>query len=446
LITVKLPRQNTSLRYVFFLAMNGFMKHLLFSLFFFLPGFLTAQWVQVPSPTSFEELNNLYFINDTVGFAGDQNSKIVTYDGGRSWSMNPGFTDLVKACYVDSLNGFGITQNNFYQTFDGGANWISIKDSVDITSFFILECVNGKVFVVGNKSSYGYGSGYWYVSDDVGTSWEMRYQQDSTIFGRGRFVDDQNIFGVAISHHQDVFRATYHYIKSTDGGYTWQTIDFPANYNTWHDIFCLDEDTCFSVDAFHGLGFPSFKINQLDFSTGNETLLYHQQQGGLGFIEGFDRSLFIGGGGLLTVSPDRGRNWINQNISFLSGQQRVLLACHVFNDSSAVVTGSQGCIIRTDNFGLGLSEKFLRNPGFSVFPNPSSKGYQHIALTGITPHTMCNIDLFDLRGNKVKQVFSGRIESSDQHIRVDLGDLAAGSYFYRVQTDEGVSQKKVVVY
>jgi hypothetical protein len=48
--------------------------------------------------------------------------------------------------------------------------------------------------------------------------------------------------------------------------------------------------------------------------------------------------------------------------------------------------------------------------------------------------------------NRVKQVFSGRIESSDQHIRVDLGDLAAGSYFYRVQTDEGVSQRKVVVY
>jgi photosystem II stability/assembly factor-like uncharacterized protein len=409
-----------------------------------LQGFLAAQWVQIPSPTNFHQLNNLYFINDSVGYAGNQNSIIVTYNGGLSWNMNAGFTDLKKACFVDSLNGFGITLNNFYQTFDGGANWVSIIDSVEITRFYILECVNGNVFVSGNKTIQG--AGYWYVSEDTGVSWELRHQQDSIIFVRGRFVDDQNIFGTAVSHYfnSDFSRTMNHYIKSDNGGQSWQTIDFNPAINVSHDIFCPDEDTCFSVNAFNGLGQNAFGIFHLDFSTSIETVIYNQQES-LSFIEGFDRSLFIGGAGFLTVSPDRGINWYNQDISFLSGIQRALLACHVFNDSSAIVTGADGCIIRTDNFGLSLREASLPQPNFSVFPNPSND-YQDISLSELTPNSFCSIELFDLRGNLVKQVYSGLSESSNLEIRVDLSNLAAGSYFYRVKTEAGVSQKKMVVY
>ena len=424
------------------------MNRILTLIILSLPGFLFSQWVQIPSPTA-DDLNNLYFINDSVGYAGYGDSEIVTYDGGRSWSMNPGFVNLRKACFVDSLNGFGITQNNFYQTFDGGANWISIRDSVEITRFNILECVNGKVFVVGNKSIQG--AGYWYASDDVGASWEMRYQQDSTIFFRGRFVDDQNIFGAAVSHYfSDPALTMYHYMKSTDGGYTWQTIDFPPFFSTYdqaYDIFCPVVDTCFTSSTSYGFGLHTFRftINQLNFSTGNSDTLLHQPLKALGFLEGYDQSLFIGGGGFLTVSPDRGTNWYDQDISFLSGFQTELWTCHAFSDSSAVVTGVDGCIIRTDNFELGLTEHPSASPSFSVFPNPST-GHQDISVTALTPGTMCNIELFDLRGNKVKQVFSGLSQDKELRIQVNLSDLAAGSYFYRVQTEAGVSQKKIVVH
>lgn len=380
-----------------------------------------------------------------MGFAGEGDSEIITYDGGRSWSMNPGFSDLKKACFVDSLNGFGITDNNFYQTFDGGANWVSIRDSLECTRFFILECVNGKVFVVGNKSFHG--AGYWYVSDDVGASWEMRYQQDSTLFLQGRFVDDQNIFGFSVSHqfNLDFSRTMWHYYKSDDGGYTWQTIDFLPSTNTSHGVFCPDADTCFSVASRHGLGLPSFRINQLDFTAGKDSAFVYQQQEGLRFMEGFDKSLFIGGSGYLSVSPDRGANWFTQNISFLSpGIQRMLFACHVFSDSSAVITGADGVIIFTENFGLGLTGHKVTSPTFSVFPNPVS-GHQEISVSGIIPGTNCVIEIFDLQGKKVKQVFSGISPDKDLNIQVKLGDLATGSYFYRIQTEEGVGQKKIVV-
>lgn len=206
-----------------------------------IPFSIFAQWIQVPSPV-LQDYTNLYFINDSVGYAGDNNSSIVTYDGGRSWSVNPGFTDLIKACYVDSLNGFGITETNFYQTSDGGANWTNITDSLEITRYSLLECVNGKVFVVGNKNVRG--DGYWYVSDDIGASWELRHLQDSTMYFQGRFLDDQNIFGFAASRVlNDPSEIMFHYVKTIDGGNTWQSIDSPPDFTSgepFNYISCPD--------------------------------------------------------------------------------------------------------------------------------------------------------------------------------------------------------------
>ncbi len=420
---------------------------------FFITGFLKAQWIQVPSPAPFEYqmLTNLYFINDSVGFAGDNNSNIVTYDGGRSWSVNPGFTDLIKACYVDSLNGFGITETNFYQTSDGGANWTNISDSLEINRYSLLECVNGKVFVVGNKSIGG--DGYWYVSDDIGTSWELRHLQDSTMYFQGRFLDEQNIFGFAASRVlNDPSETMFHYVKTTDGGNTWQSIDFPAGFTTGNQFYyisCPDLDTCFTASSFTGFGIQwyQYTVSHLDFPTGNQDTLLHQPERFVHFLEGYDQSLFVGGAGYLMTSSDRGQNWREENISFVPGSGNpVVLACHFFNDSSAIVTGGGGLIIRTDNFGLGLKEASLQQPGFSVYPNPTSNGFQDIALTGLTPQSTCEITLFDLHGKQVRQVYSGRVENSELQLRVDLSDLAAGSYVYRVQTEIGVVQKKVLVH
>ena len=414
------------------------MNRILTLIILSLPGFLCAQWVQIPSPTT-SPLNNLYFINDTVGYAGDGDSEIVTYDGGRSWSMNPGFTSLIKACYIDSLNGFGITGSNFYQTTDGGANWSNISDSVKISRFGFLDCVNGKVFVVGYDNMID--TAYWYISDDIGASWEIRYMSDTMHYSKVQLIDDQNIRGVARSNSQRV-----HFFKSVDGGDTWDSYSFSPGINDSYTLHCADLDTCFIGSFSIGLaGIGDMHIRRLIFSSLVTSSAYSKQNTTLHFLEGWDQSLFIGGMQYLIVSPDRGVTWIDQDISFLTGWQRVLNKCHVFSDSSAVVTGENGCIIFTENFGLGLTEHPSISPSFSVFPNPSA-GHQDISVTALTPGTMCNIELFDLRGNKVKQVFSGLSQDKELRIQVNLSDLAAGSYFYRVQTEAGVSQKKIVVH
>ncbi len=425
------------------------MKCRLHILALLLPISIFAQWIQVPSPI-LQDYTNLYFINDSVGFAGDNNSSIVTYDGGRSWSVNPGFTDLIKACYVDSLNGFGITETNFYQTSDGGANWTNISDSLEITRYSLLECVNGKVFVVGNKNVRG--DGYWYVSDDIGASWELRHQQDSTMYFQGRFLDDQNIFGFAASRVlNDPSEIMFHYVKTIDGGNTWQSIDSPPDFTSgepFNYISCPDLDTCFTASSVSGFQIQWYRytVSHLDFSSGNQDTLFHQPERFANFLEGYDQSLFIGARHLMT-STDRGQNWREEDLSFLPGTgSPVLFACHFFNDSTAIITGGGGLIIRTDNFGLGLKEASLPQPGFSVYPNPTSNGFQDIALTGLTPQSNCQIILFDLHGKQVQQVYSGRVENSELQLRVDLSDLAAGNYVYRVQTEMGVVQKKVVVY
>lgn len=418
------------------------MKHLLQIIVFVLPGLLCAQWVQIPSPSA-NDLTNLYFINDTVGYAGDDNSAIVTYDAGRSWSMNQGFTGLKKACYFDSHNGFGITNQAFYQTTDGGANWSNISDSVRINLFASLDCVNGKVFVAGNKGMQD--TGYWYVSNDVGNSWEVRYVSDSMLYGDAQFLDDQKIFSFSASGLGAQGIMMFHFNRSLDGGYSWDSYSFQPAIATGYYTYCFDEDTCAFANHYGHWGQNSFGIDRLLFSPKTLSPLHSEQGRGLHFIAGDHQTLFAGETDFLIASPDRGVTWINQDVSFLTGLQKVLFKCHVFNDSSAVITGANGSIIRTDNFGLGLTHHNPTSPSFSVYPNPTN-GHQDISVRGITPGTTCTIELIDLRGNTVKEVFAGRSPDNNLNIRVDLNDLAAGSYIYRVQTEQGVSQKKIVVY
>ncbi|MCC5917184.1 MAG: T9SS type A sorting domain-containing protein [Cryomorphaceae bacterium] len=406
-----------------------------------LPSFLFAQWVQIPSPTA-NDLDNLYFINDTVGFAGYGNSEIVTYDGGRSWSYNSGFTNLVKACYLDSLNGFGITQNAIYQTNDGGVNWFDISDSLKINLFSTLNCVNGEVFVVGNKGLQD--TGYWYVTSDIGITWELRYMTDSMLYGEAQFLDNQNIFSFSASGHGSQGNLMYHFNRSMDGGYSWDTYSFSPGISSSYLIYCNDYDTCAFAQISSHWGQFSFGIDRFIFSTKASSPLHSEQGKGLHFLEGGHQTLFAGETDFLIVSPDRGVTWFNQNISFLTGFQKSLYKCHVFSDSSAIITGGNGSIIFTENFGLGLVDYNTKSPSFSVFPNPAND-HQDISVTGLTPGTTCKIELFDLRGKKAKEVFAGNSPDNTLNIRVNLSDLAAGTYVYRVQTEEGVTRRKVVV-
>ncbi len=49
-----------------------------------------------------------------------------------------------------------------------------------------------------------------------------------------------------------------------------------------------------------------------------------------------------------------------------------------------------------------------------------------------------HIELFDLMGNKVKDIYQGELNEGDHDIFVNPDDIKRGMYYYRITTDKEV--------
>ncbi len=80
-----------------------------------------------------------------------------------------------------------------------------------------------------------------------------------------------------------------------------------------------------------------------------------------------------------------------------------------------------------------------------IFPNPAS------AITCVAPHIMStqavSIELLDIRGAKVLDIYQGKIASTDKKFFFDASLLDAGNYVLKIQTaDQTVTEQVVVVH
>ena len=82
--------------------------------------------------------------------------------------------------------------------------------------------------------------------------------------------------------------------------------------------------------------------------------------------------------------------------------------------------------------------------GFSIHlaPNPA-ESFQQVVITTEKPENM-TIQLFDLSGRLVRDVFSGEVEAGEQSFTVDLTGLKSGTYVCKVLTDNNMYHLKAI--
>ena len=82
--------------------------------------------------------------------------------------------------------------------------------------------------------------------------------------------------------------------------------------------------------------------------------------------------------------------------------------------------------------------------GIYVFPNPFSN---NTVINYKAPQTgMVNIQLYDLNGKLIKQLFSGMMQKGiTKQVMLQSLNLAAGTYICRLQTNAGVSERKLIL-
>ncbi|MCC5916733.1 MAG: T9SS type A sorting domain-containing protein [Cryomorphaceae bacterium] len=415
----------------------------IFYIFLLFPILTHGQWVE-RNTTSPNILQYVYFLNDSVGYCGNNNIMHQTADGGWTWQPATGdYADFQKACFIDSLNGFAISDSDLFQSSDGGATWINISDSVEITEFYGLEERNGHLIINGGNPNNGY---YWYVSPNGGQHWEMRNHHPLYAPKIYHVLDENHFY--AIAEDPVIFR-NFKFLSSDDGGITWNSRNLNAGVHSFFtSVYFITPDT----------GFIGRSEDLLDPNSFGEVIYSHdrfqtiQSVGepithGIFFIEGSGSTICAGGiNGHLFCSPDSGVHWFSQSVN-VQGFFESLFAAYFWDENRIAIVGNSGRVLLSDS-GIfhALGNVSFKNPGatLAVFPNPANTT-QNLVITGMAMYSELQISLVDMHGKKIKELFSGEYTTDEFRMEISLNDLAAGVYFYEVSHGAGVIREKIIV-
>ena len=400
------------------------MKSILFIAFITLVG-NSAQaqgdWYSVNSNTT-ENLYDIVFLNEDVGYCG----------------------------------GYGV----ILRTTDGGENWTTIfsRDSFAIRSICIVsDTSKEKLYAFAEK---GGPSSSYLVSTVLSASpldWSVRpipySPSEPKVYNDAiYFVDnDDNLKKLK----DDTLSTVVH------GG-----IPFDINENgllfvgrgTWETggigIY-FSEDHGMTVDTLHpsifGSSHPSYAQARL---LPDVFLIYFTYPPGM--LRSFDRgdtwevndpldpfdfgypciidenNIFAWEGGLL-VKTDYRESYIDTLYRLDFGLTKI----YFYNDQLGFAIGGEGNILRTTNGGgtVGIDEGGELKKNIKVFPNPV-KGLLRIEVPeGLVIEEM---GLLNIEGREVKRFKKGVTV-------LEVSDIPAGPYVLRINTSEGVFTEKVVV-
>ena len=80
---------------------------------------------------------------------------------------------------------------------------------------------------------------------------------------------------------------------------------------------------------------------------------------------------------------------------------------------------------------------------FEVYPNPLN-GNGRIKYV-LDERGFVSLDMYDITGKLVKNIFSGQAEQGLQIANFNCGDLPEGIYFCRLESDHLIQTQKVVI-
>ena len=179
-----------------------------------------------------ENLNKIYFTNDTTGFiTGDNGLLLKTLNGGDTWETitSDAQHDLQTISFANEDVGY----INGLKTTDGGATWTSQPTS-EIYGF--MYAYNENRIMAGHGSMF---DGSIYESNDGGLSWLLHWGHP----------------GLSMFNDCDFLNPNEGYLSSWYAGHLFKTVDSGAN---WSEIVIDEVDgNAWISDDYRSVAFPS---------------------------------------------------------------------------------------------------------------------------------------------------------------------------------------------
>ncbi|SFN77217.1 Por secretion system C-terminal sorting domain-containing protein [Chryseobacterium oleae] len=192
-------------------------------------------WVQkaVTGPAN-QYYRNIEFLNENVGFLGTLNNSFYkTVDGGESWQKVNNISPYPEAiCGLDCVGtstvyGCGAWFSPAYiiKSTDSGNTWEYIDMSAYANALVEITFINENVgFVSGNDND----GAVILKTLDGGASWTKIYNSNiaSEFVWKMQLLENNKIFCAIESEATNAGKL----LKSVNGGFTWETKDFPDPY------------------------------------------------------------------------------------------------------------------------------------------------------------------------------------------------------------------------
>lgn len=409
-----------------------------------------AQWGNTPSPSVSYRYDDVYFLNPDLGWAINYAStsvsgKIIkTVDGAQTWQTvlsgsGAAFRDIA---FTDSLHGWiGTLQTGLnpqdtvimYQTTNSGITWTPVPNfpgprPAGICGMTVIN--DSTVYAVGRY----FGSPGFYKTTNNGATWTYT---DMSPYAGGLvdiyFTTPDSGFAVGSSGTWDTGNGRV--IFTSDGGTTWQirhTSTHPKEI-CWKISFPSSNIGYISLQSFRGTA-PQYFLKTTDGGLTWQDLVYTTSSAtynaqGIGFIN--DTTGWVGGSIGTYNTTDGGLTWNSETWGNYVNRFRF------FSDTIAYSAGAK--IYKFDPSTVSVEENNNEGTVFDVYPNPFNN---EVTISFRSENS--NSTEFVVRNVLGQTLLHIREDVPLRSKTLDLNSLPSGVYFIEAITDAGRGIKKVL--
>ena len=402
-------------------------------------------WFPLNSGTT-ESLQSVYFTDANTGYAvGNPGTVLKTTDAGDNWfSQTIPTTEILHyVLFTDVNTGYiasGVYASfagNLFKTTNGGNSW----------NAQILPKYAHYYSIYFNNSNTGYVSGYQTIlkTTNAGITWQYHEFSNYGFINSIYFVDINTGFATGSKSYYDLV-----IIKTTDGGSNWfDTFTNPTYGYFFYGINFIDANTGVAVGGFTQPGNAfilrttngGMNWDWVDYIFNNNDIYWSVR-----FVS--PSIVYVAGGmtgyGAILISTNGGLNWSPQT----SNSNNFLRGSYFTSLNTGYVVGVGGTILKTtDGGGTGIipisnqiPDKFSLSQNYPNPFNPSTVISFQLLVVG-----QVLLKVFDILGKEITTLVNEQLQPGTYEVTFDGSNLSNGVYFYKLQTGNFLSIKKMLL-
>ncbi|MBS1682535.1 MAG: hypothetical protein JST48_12550 [Bacteroidetes bacterium] len=422
------------------------MKIFLTLLFVFSIHHLFAQeWTTVKNaPTYKYRFDDIYYINDSIGWAVDGDGRIYKSNGKNNpWTLQFITDQYMRSIeFIDDSTGFaGSVDAAYYKTTNAGKTWVRIDTAQSFTVPGIcgISHLGDAVIMVG---AY-FGSACVVRSFDRGKTWSYT---DMVDYAQGlvdvwyKSADTVFVSGISATNKLVILR-------SADKGNTWTDLtptgNMPSGWGwKWHfptasvGYVAIEEVTIQDVPTSNSTHFLKSTDGGRSWKLMEAKIGKNIDLQGLGFATA-NRGWIGGWSTGMYETNDGGLTWklINKfaNLNrffFLRSDFGYVSGTTIFQFKKGVITEVEATEPSVDAHSL------------EIFPNPA--GHQTTARLTLGMDTHVVISLLDINGSTVKEMYNGYAGKGVHDYKIEVEKLPTGEYIVQALTHEHFLAKRLL--